>query len=102
MVQVSPAPSDTPVTVICCPDGTFTDPHVELVYPPPCVVVVGAVQPDGTVRSIWPPFTPPVAAVYVNVSVLPVASATAKTGDTASCPAPSAAYTVSCGEEPSG
>src|SRR5262249_34720742 len=54
------------------------------------VVDVGADQPVGTVKSTSPLLRPPVVAVYVNVSVLPVVPAPTCVGEAVSVPEPSA------------
>ena len=97
IVHVWAAVLFTPVTWIVLP-ATPTVPQVDVVAPGAEPVVDGIDQPAGTATSIWP-FVIVVAAVYVNVSVLPVDDALAVTGATVSVPVPSEPTTI-CGDAP--
>jgi hypothetical protein len=99
IVIVPPPLRLTPVTLIVAPE-TATDP-VDAVTQPAALLVVGAVQPLGTVTSTSPFDVPPVAAVYVKVRVLLDVPAVAVVGLTAFVPEPLAALTVMLGELPS-
>src|SRR5205823_4151505 len=68
--------------------------------PPAEPVVLGALHPAGTATVTAPLFTPPPAAVYVNVMVLPVELARTLVVGVVSVPVPSAALTVMLGDEP--
>ena len=59
----------------------------------------GALQPAGAATVTLPFAIPPVAAVYVNVSVLPVDDAVTFVAGNVSVPEPSAAYTLMLGED---
>src|SRR5690349_23904704 len=71
IVNVDPPATVSDETVIVCPE-TETVPVLAVVYPAFDPVVEGALQPLGTSSVTVPPEMPPVAAVYVNVIVLPV------------------------------
>ena len=90
IVIVDPPARVTPETVIVW-DETLTDPVLEVVYPLAEPVVEGALQPLGTTTVTEPLESPPVAAVYVNVSVLPFDEADTFDVDVVSVPEPSAA-----------
>src|SRR5579872_1521709 len=70
IVSVPPPASVTPDTVTVRLD-TPTVPVDDVVYPAADPVVDGALHPVGTTSVTLPPDIPPVAAVYVNVIVLP-------------------------------
>src|SRR5436305_3863831 len=77
---------------------TPTVPHVEAVKPAAEPVVDGGDHDEGT-ATVSSPFDTVVAAVYVNVRVLPVEPATALVGETVIVPVPSLP-TVITGEMP--
>ena len=87
----------TPLTVIVWP-ATETTPVEAVVYPALLEVVDGALQPAGAVTVTSPFDIPPAAAVYVNVSVLPVEPLPAFAGSTVSVPEPFAALIVIDGD----
>src|ERR671936_1150519 len=62
------------------------------------LLVVGAVQPDGTVTVTVPFASPPASAVYVKTIVRPVAPAATEEVSGEIVPVPSAAFTVTAGE----
>ena len=68
IVKVEPPASVREETVIVWP-ATETVPALAVVYPPLEPVVDGAFQPAGTTSVTEPLEMPPVAAVYVKVSV---------------------------------
>src|SRR5919204_4345004 len=97
MVIVALPASVTLLTVMSCP-LTPTVPVEAVVYPAALDVVDGALQPAGTAIVSVPVFMPPVAAVYVKGSVLPVEPARVDVGATVFVPEPFAAYTVTVGD----
>src|SRR5437870_2459239 len=100
MVSVAPAARVTPLTVIVWPE-TETVPVELVVYPWSVLVVDGADQFAGTATSTAPFLSPPVAAVYVSVSVFPVVPANTEVGEIVSVPDPSALLlTARVGEAP--
>src|SRR3954453_18537886 len=88
-----------PVMWMVWPDAP-TVPQSDVVKPAAEPVVDGADQPAGARTSTWPPVSPPVPAVNVNVRVLPAEAALAVVGDTERVPLPSVP-TVTWGEAPS-
>src|SRR5829696_5958215 len=78
---------------------TVTVPCEAVVNPGAELVVEGADQPLGTTRVRLPSTIPPVLAVYVKVSVLPVLDCVTEVGRTDSVPEPSGDSTASEGEE---
>src|SRR5581483_1855064 len=64
-------------------------------------VVDGALHPVGTVNCTWPPLVPPVAAVYVNVTVRCVALALTASVLVPRVPEPSGAKTSIDGDDAS-
>ena len=80
----------TPDTVIVCA-ATETVPVLETVFPAFPAVVLGAFQPAGTTTVTLPSLVPPVAAVYVNVSVLPFEPKPTSEGAPVRVPEPSGA-----------
>src|SRR5438128_34603 len=99
MVKVLPPARVSEETVIVWPE-TVSVPVLAVVYPPFEPVVEGALQPLGTTRVTEPFEIPPVAAVYVKVSVRPVWDALTTDVGVVSVPDPSAALIVMLGEEP--
>src|SRR5207302_11371264 len=88
-----------PETGIGCA-GAGSGPVVAVVWPAAEAVVRGADQPLGTSSVIAPLESPPAAAVYVKTSFRPVAEAETFVVGVVSVPEPSAAFTVTLGEEP--
>src|SRR5437763_383846 len=71
MVNV-PAPATVREEMVIVWPETETEPVLAVVYPGFAPVVEGALQPAGTSSVTLPFESPPAAAVYVNVIVLPV------------------------------
>jgi len=98
IVNVLPAAIVRELTVIVLPASERL-PALDVVKPAALPVVDGALQPLGTTSVTLPLEIPPVGAVYVKVIVRPVAPAETTVVDGESVPAPSAAYTVTLGED---
>ena len=89
-----PATRVTPDTVMVCPVTETVSPPVPpdaVTYPGWPAVELGGVHPAGTETATVPPATPPVAAVYVKTSWLPVDDAGTCAGMTDTVPLPSPA-----------
>src|SRR5207249_4296087 len=69
-IVIAPFASVSESTVAVWPE-TETVPELAVTWPAPAPVC-GAVQPDGTVTLTPPLVMPPVVAVYVNATVLPL------------------------------
>jgi hypothetical protein len=80
------------VTLIVWPENASV-PALAVVQPA-AAEVVGAVHPLGTATSTSPLESPPAAAAYVNVIVLPVEPAVTLVVVVVNVPEPSAEYTV--------
>src|SRR5438128_11652192 len=97
MVKVLPPARVSEETVIVWLE-TESVPALAVEYPAFEPVVEGAFQPLGTTRVIAPLEIPPVAAVYVKVSVRPVCEALTADVGVVRVPDPSAALTVMLGD----
>src|SRR5882762_10092278 len=99
IVKVFPAASVTDATVMVWPE-TVSVPELAVEYPAFAPAVDGALQPAGTASVTEPLLMSPVATVYVKVIVRPVWEALTADVPEVSVPDPSAALTVTLGEEP--
>src|SRR4051794_7499346 len=97
MVSVAAAFSVTPSTSIVCPSSDRS-PALDVTYPGLLTELDGAGQSAGTTSCSEPPTRPPVAALYVKVSVVPGVKAGTVVGTTVIVPLPSADTELTDGE----